>query len=182
MNKFRAFTMIEVMIAIFIFSTGMFAFMAYHARANAMMFDNESSQIAHSLAINLAEEINSLTMEDSRALSEAGCLQSGAICSDGSLSNFFSGSFIGGPFDSFGKPVGGGSDQPFMFYRLVTMRTYNDITQSSNPAISQLGLLRHFEVIVAWPSRDHPGFSCDNVGYGNCYYVTIPVVKPISLP
>jgi hypothetical protein len=123
-------------------------------------------------------------MEDSRDLSEAGCLQSGGLCYDASLGSYFDegNSFVGGPFDSFGKPIGGGSDQPFMFYRLVTMRSYNEITQTSNPAISQLGLLRHFEVIAAWPSRDYPSLKCNNVGMANCNYVRIPVVKPISLP
>jgi len=61
MKNYYGFTLIEVVVAIFVFSSGMMAFMAYHARANTMIFETESSQIAHALGLNLIEEINSMT-------------------------------------------------------------------------------------------------------------------------
>ncbi len=183
MKNLRGFTLLEVMIAIFVFSTGMMAFMAYHARANSMMFDNESSQIGQSLALNLAEEINSLVPQDLRDLSEASCLQSGSICQDSSLKTYFDrgGSFVSGPYDSWGKSISFGSDQPFMFFRMLKMATYDESTQTSNPENSQLGLLRHFDVYVAWPTREGPSVKCSNLGVSGCNYIRIPIVKPVNI-
>ena len=176
----KGFTLIEVMIAIFIFSTGMMAFMAYHARANSMMFENESSLIAHSLALNLAEEINSLSPQDTRLLCEAGCFASGGTCQDALISHLLLGSTTSGPYDSWGKPISGAADQTYMFYRLILMDTYSEMTQTSNASNTQLGLLRHFQVITAWPRKESPTIKCDSLGFGNCNYVTVPVVKFIS--
>lgn len=181
MKNTRGFTLLEVMIAIFVFSTGMMAFMAYHARANSMMFENESSQIAHSLALNLAEEISSLSSEDIRDLSEAACFASGGTCQDANIGIYFDrgGSFITGPFDSWGKPTT--TDGTFMFYRLILMRTYDEMTQTSNPEQSQFGLLRHFDVYAAWPSRAGATTKCSSLGVANCNYIRIPIIKPVDL-
>ncbi|MGI6394155.1 MAG: type IV pilus modification PilV family protein [bacterium] len=179
MNNNRGFTLLEVMVAIFIFATGMMAFMAYHAKANSILFDNESAQFAHALAINLAEEINSLSSEDIRELSGAGCFASGGTCQDGNIRDYFDkgGSFINGPFDSWGKYSTSGT---FLFYRLIQMRTYSDVTQTSNLPNSQLGLLRHFEVHVGYPNRAGAETKCSNLGTPNCNYVVVPVVRPAS--
>lgn len=178
----KAFTLIEVMISLFVFSTGMLAFMAYHARANSMMFENESSLIAHSLALNLAEEINSLSPEDTRDLCDVACFSSGGTCQDALIANNLDkgGSFASGPFDSWGKPLGGSPNETFMFYRLILMSTYSQMTQTSNSENTQLGLLRHFEVVAAWPRKAFPSLKCSSLGNPDCNYVRVPVVKFIS--
>jgi prepilin-type N-terminal cleavage/methylation domain-containing protein len=183
-NRFKGFTLLEVMIAIFVFSTGMLAFMAYHARANAIMFENESAQIAHSVALNMAEDINSMSSQDLRALSQAACFASGGTCQDANIYTYMDRghSYAYGPYDAWGKPLSGAVTGNYLFYRLILMTSYNDLTQTSNFENTQLGLLRHFDVYAAWPRRETPDVKCSSLGNQFCNYVRIPIVKVISAP
>ena len=63
MRKIKAFTLIEVMISIFIFTTAMLGYMSFHAHSMSVIFDNESAQFAHALAFNLVDEINSMSYD-----------------------------------------------------------------------------------------------------------------------
>jgi len=185
MNKnFEGFTLLEVMISIFVFSTGMLAFMAYHARANAIMFENESAQTAHSIALNMAEDINSMSAEDIRELSQAPCFASGGTCQDANIAYYLdkSGSYQYGPYDAWGKPLNGATTGSYLFYRLILMGSYNDVTQTSNFATSHLGLLRHFDIFTAWPRKGSPDVRCSSLGNQFCNYVRIPIIKLSSVP
>jgi len=180
---YNGFTLIEVMIAIFIFTTGMLAFMSYHARANSMLFENESAQIAHSIALNMAEDINSMDPAELRELSGVACFASGGTCQDANIAYYMdkSGSYAYGPYDSLGKPLVGSVTGSYLFYRLIRMRTYDEITQESNFENSTLGLMRHFDVIAAWPRRGSPDVRCSGLGNQFCNYVVVPIVKPVSV-
>ena len=72
MRKNRAFTLIEVMISIFIFTTSMLGYMAFHAHSMSVLFENESAQFAHALAFNLVEEFNSMSYDSFKALAGSG--------------------------------------------------------------------------------------------------------------
>ena len=70
MKKIKAFTLIEVMISIFIFTTSMLGYMAFHAHSMAMLFENESAQFAHSLAFDLVDEINAMSYDSFKNFSK----------------------------------------------------------------------------------------------------------------
>ncbi len=176
----KGFTLLEVMVSIFIFSSGMLAYMAYHSKVNSMVFDNESSKIAHSLALNLAEEMMSMSSEDYYELSKD--KENGnSIWMDNIL--FDSDENMAGPFDSRGKP--GSSGDKFQFYRFIRFSTYDIETDTYNPAPSLYGKLRHFDIIVAWPFKQY-GEHTNKCGDSNyitsnsniyCNFLSIPVVR-----
>lgn len=184
MMKNKGFTLFEVMIAIFVFSSGMMAFMAYHAKANSMMFDNESSQIAHALALNLAEEINSMTPERFFLLTENGSIVMGAYTFDSLISQYIDSLRDAGgnpvnvsPFDSFGKP-GASTTAQYNYYRLIKINTYDAETDTFNPDPSLYGKLRQVDVIVSWPFKGKGNIQCNAIDkFDSCNYLTIPVVK-----
>ena len=187
MKNYYGFTLIEVVVAIFVFSSGMMAFMAYHARANTMIFETESSQIAHALGLNLIEEINSMTPARFSELADNeknGGLAYGAIYTDAFLKTYFDqgGSFVSGPFDSWGKPLGASASEQYMFYRFVIINTYGAMSDKSFPATSQFNRLRHVEIIISWPKKGHGSRKCDSVSYINeCNYLSIPLVKFVDV-
>jgi len=178
----NGFTLLEVMVAIFVFSSGMMAFMSYHARANTMVFETESSQTAHAIAINLAQEVSSMTPARFKELCDTSGITIGAIYQDANVSYYFDqgGEFATGPFDSWGKPLNGAATGDYLFYRMIRIDTYDNITDSSNQEGSQLARLRHFEVIVSWPLKGHGTVKCNSVGKQGCNYLTIPIVKNVS--
>ena len=183
MKKESGFTLLEVMISIFIFSSGMMAFMSYHARANTLVFETESSQIAHSIAVGLAQEVSSMTPERFRQLCDESNVTYGAIYQDANLSNYFDGGgeFAVGPFDSWGKPLNGSATENYMFYRMLKIDTYEGMTDISHPDTSQFSRLRHLEVIVAWPLKGHGATKCNSLGKPACNYLEIPVVKFVAI-
>jgi len=179
MKRYAGFTLLEVMVAIFIFSSGMMAFMAYHARANTMIFDTESSQIAHALGLNLVEEISSMTPARFIELCDNSGITYGAIYQDANLSHYFDqgDTFVVGPFDAWGKPLGGDPSEPYMFYRMLKINTYTSMTDTSYVETSQFNRLRHVDVIISWPLRGHSSTKCNSEGKQECNYLYIPVVK-----
>lgn len=185
MKKVYGFTLIEIMISIFIFSSGMMAFMAYHARANSMIFETESSQIAHSIALNLIEEINSMTPARFSLLADKernSSLVYDSINSDSALAHLFDQSFVVGPFDAWGKPLGGTPNESFMFYRMIKITTYGAMTDAAFPATSQFSRLRHVEVITAWPKKASGSVKCSDISHPNdCNYLYIPLVKFVDV-
>ena len=171
------------MISIFIFSSGMMAFMSYHARANTMVFETESAQIAHSIAIGLSQEVSSMTPESFRKLCDESSISLGAIYQDSNLSGYFgdSGEFVTGPFDAWGRPLNGTATGNYLYYRMIKINTYEGMTDMVVLETSQLSRLRHFEVIVAWPFKGHGGVKCNSVGKSQCNYLTIPIVKAVAI-
>ncbi|HPS31107.1 MAG TPA: prepilin-type N-terminal cleavage/methylation domain-containing protein [bacterium] len=181
MKKYSGFTLIEVMVSIFIFSSGMMAFMAYHARANSMIYDTESSQIAHALGLNLAEEINSMTPERLIELCDNSGITYDAIYQDANLSHFFNqeGTFVVGPFDSWGQP--GAAGQQYMFYRMLKINKYTNMTDTAYVETSQYNRLRHIEVIISWPMKGYGSLQCNSEGKVGCNYLHIPLVKFVDI-
>jgi prepilin-type N-terminal cleavage/methylation domain-containing protein len=180
----KAFTLMEVMVAIFVFSSGMLGYMAYHARVNSIMFENESAQIAHGLALNLAEEINSMTPERFHDLSEGISLDSHNFDSFihqyiDSLRDDGGNPVNVGPFDSRGKPGSDGLN--YSFYRYIKISTYDTETGSFNPDPSLFGKMRNVDVVVAWPYRGHGSEKCNTINkFDKCNYLTVSVVKMIQ--
>jgi type II secretory pathway pseudopilin PulG len=179
MKLIKAFTLVECMVSIFIFSAGMLGFMAYHTRSTIMMFENESAQLAHALALNLADEINSLSGDDLRDMKES--LGTG-LNFDNKIADFIdkgTGTFNTSPFNSFG--ISSTSDS-YLLYRMIQADSYSNKTQTANPEISHLGLLWHFDILVGWPKKGYPSKQCNSMGESECNYVRVPIVKPVSAP
>lgn len=187
MKRFIGFTLIEVVISIFIFSSGMMAFMAYHARANTMIFETESSQTAHSLGLNLVEEINSMPPERFSKLADKAentDLTYGAIYKDSFFKSYFNegGSFASSPFNSWGKPLDVGESTPYMFYRFVIINTYGSMSDTSFPETSQFNRLRHVEIITSWPKKGYGNTKCESLNNTNeCNYISVPLVKFVDI-
>ena len=180
---YRGFTLLEVMIAIFVFSTGMMAFMSYHARANTMVFETESAQIAHAIGTNLAQEVSSMTPERFRLLCDTSGIAYGTYVQEGYISNYFDqgGEFEKGPFNAWGEPVSSASTDEYMFYRFFLIDTYQGMTDIAAPATSQLARLRHFEIFVSWPLKGHGSVKCNAVGKSECNYLRIPIIKGVAI-
>lgn len=171
MKKIRAFTLIEVMVSIFVFSSAMLGFMAFHAHTMAVLFENESAQFAHSLAFNLVDEINAMSYD---SFKEFVAIESWT--DDESLNNKFAEDFKTSPFDSFGKQVKSGS---YLFYRALKVSTYASETGKYVQEGTYLSTLYNVDIRVAWPKKEFPTQDCSTSGYTleNCNSITIPLVR-----
>ena len=179
MRNIKAFTLIEVMISIFIFSTAMLGYMAFHAHSMSVLFDNESAQFAQSLAFNLVDEINAMSADSFDKFKDAFNGAHGTYKLDSDLSSYFSSAFQSSPFNSFGEKLSPGSTAvPYRFYRKVLLDTYSNKTKTSVPQGSYLSTLYHVEVYVQWPKKEHPTEDCSSpASSDNCNSVLIPLVR-----
>ena len=174
MIKIKAFTLIEVMVSIFVFSSAMLGFMAFHAHTMAVLFENESAQFAHSLAFNLVDEINAMAYDSfSKFTSKT------SWTDDADVEGFFGSNFKKSPFDSFGNQVAGSSSATYRFYRALKVDTYSHQTQVYTQTGTYLSTLYHVDVRVAWPKKEWPNATCDVSGYNSskCNSINIPLVR-----
>lgn len=178
MKNIKAFTLIEVMVSIFIFSTAMLGYMAFHAHSMSVLFDNESAQFAHSLAFNLVDEIDAMSADSFDKFKDAFNGAHGTYKLDSDLSSYFSSNFQSSPFNSFGEKLSGESTAPYRFYRKVLLDTYSNKTKTSVPMGSYLSTLYHVEVYVLWPKKEYPTANCsDTSSSDKCNSVLIPLVR-----
>lgn len=186
MKKIRAFTLIEVMISIFVFTTGMLGYMAFHAHSMAVLFDNESAQFAHSLAFNLVDEINSMSFESFGYLvgDETTTPKKNAYVGTDPQSDevmkkpeLFGSAFVASPFNVLGEQDASG---PYRFYRAVSADSYANKTQKYAQPGTFLATLYHVEVKVYWPKKeaDDPAMNCfEQYNETQCNVITIPLVR-----
>lgn len=177
------FTLLEVLISIAVFSIGLLAYMTYQGRTSSMLFDTESSIIASSLAVEIAEEINSMAEVDFLAvITAAGDPLPNDWLDDDANFKAFSPllNFTSGPFDSFGNPVADGETP--MFYRKLRIRTYDNLSGVDHPENSPLDVLRIIEVVVGWNQKDSPpSLQCNTMPMPNgCNEIRLMVIKPTS--
>jgi prepilin-type N-terminal cleavage/methylation domain len=172
MKKIKAFTLIEVMISIFVFSSAMVGFMAFHAHTMSVLFENESAQLAHALAFNLVDEINAMSYDSfSQFISKTNWTD------DADLQSLFGSDFKASPFNSYGEQKNEGN---YRFYRALKVDTYANQTQLYVQQGSYLSTLYHVEVRVAWPKRNStPTHACNVGGYSSevCNSIIIPLVR-----
>ena len=179
MKKFKAFTLIEVMISIFVFSSAMLGFMAFHAHTMAVLFENESAQFAHSLAFNMIDEINAMSYDSFHEVQEYISTKNGWMDdNDDTLKTMFGSDFKESPFNSFGKQVAVGGDN-YLFCRSLQVDTYAKKTQVYVQNGTYLSTLYHIEVRVAWPKKENPTQDCCASNYKNdkCNAIIIPLVR-----
>lgn len=192
MNEIRqnkGFTLLEVMMSIFVFMIGMIGFVKFQIRSSEMIFDNESAQIAHTLAFNLLEDIDSMDSQKLRDMLDS----IGGTTSDfpdSTLAEWMSTdattAFSSGPYNSFGLAD---NSAGFKFYRRVSVQKYasNAIagsgfyTQKNSP----YDLLRQINVYVLWPRREYAGSTkCTNMSDSNfateCQVVKLSLLRPIA--
>lgn len=172
MRKIKAFTLIEVMISIFIFTTAMLGYMSFHAHSMSVIFDNESAQFAHSLAFNLVEEINSMSYKEFDKLVE----MSGTQQIDTFLKNtvFFGENFGVSPFYFVADT------QNYKFNRYIKSTKYTDITGSSAQTGSFKATLYHVEISVYWPKRGFGSVDCTSSLQNfsaQCNEIRVPIVR-----
>ncbi|MBO4705683.1 MAG: prepilin-type N-terminal cleavage/methylation domain-containing protein [Spirochaetaceae bacterium] len=177
MKKIKAFTLIEVMISIFVFSSAMLGFMAFHAHTMAVLFENESTQLAHSLAFNLVDEINAMSYKSFGKLTSNSELSSDWV-SDSNLTGFFGSNFKPGPFNSFGQQVSSAATGNYIFHRAMKIDTYSKQTQVYVQDGTYLSTLYHVEVRVTWPKKEYPTKNC-GTSYSSteCNILSIPLVR-----
>lgn len=178
MRNIKAFTLIEVMVSIFIFSTAMLGYMAFHAHSMSVLFDNESAQFAQSLAFNLVDEINAMSADSFDKFKDAFKGSYGTYKLDKDLSSYFSSAFQSSPFNSFGEKLSDSSTASYRFYRKVLVDTYSNKTKVNAPAGSYLATLYHVEVYVVWPKKEYPNQDCSvQMSSDKCNTVLIPLVR-----
>ena len=178
MRKIKAFTLIEVMISIFIFTTAMLGYMAFHAYSMSVLFDNESAQFAHSLAFNLVDEINAMSYDSfKKFVEECGCVGYSNDQEDSGMTSLFGTNFKPGPFTL-------SENDGYKFIRSVSVEKYTDKTKAYAMPGTYLSTLYHVTVNVYWPKKLKDGQTsvpdnCKN-DYGdgsNCNKLAIPLVR-----
>lgn len=173
MRKTKAFTLIEVMVSIFVFSIAMVGYMTFHAHSMSVLFDNESSQFAHTLAFNLIDELNAMSADSfKKFVDDSNTLNSTKKDSE-ITPTLFSNDFKKGPFT-----ISDGDG--YKFVRTVSIERYTDKTQSYAPDDSYLSTLYHVEVGVYWPKRGYGNIADCYEERGNtaaCNSLTIPIVR-----
>lgn len=186
MKRIKAFTLIEVMISIFIFTTAMLGYMAFHAHSMAVLFDNESAQFAHSLAFNLIDEINSMSFEafgdmvgDPSAVPAKTAMvgtssQSDVIMADPKL---LGPTFKSSPFNILGEHEDPSSGT-YLFYRVVRADSYANRTQTYTQQGTFLSTLYQVDVDVYWPKKGYPKAKCASLySEEQCNHISIPLVR-----
>ena len=186
MRKIKAFTLIEVMISIFIFTTAMLGYMAFHAHSMEVLFDNESAQFAHALAFNLVDEINSMSYEsfgymvgDETTTPKKPGYVGTEFKPDSVMQKpeLFGPNFIASPFNVLGEQDDSG---PYRFYRVVSADKYSNKTQTYAQQGTFLATLYHVEVKVYWPKKDaaDPTMNCSSpYDETQCNVITVPLVR-----
>ncbi len=171
------FTFLEVLFSLLVFSIGMLAYFNYQAKASAMLFEAESADIAARLAVEIPEEVNSLTEDEFRTIVEAAGALPTAWMPDSdfkALSPLLQ--FRAGPlFDTFGNPSANG-----YFERQVRVTSFNALTGGNYSDLDPHGALRVVEVWVRWPNRANTAGQCnggpDDTG---CHHVVTRAIKAI---
>ncbi len=174
------FTFLEILFSIVVFSVGMLAYMDYQARTTSILFETESSVIATGLAVEIAEELNSVTEEDMRVIVEDNFTTFPSNWVTDAEFKALSGLFnwTPGPFDEFGRPISGGGVG--MFNRMVRVTSFNNLTGSNYEENTPLEVLRVVEIVVAWRQKDAPTAQCNVLPLpAGCNEVRNLVIKPI---
>ena len=171
MNKFKAFTLIEVMISIFVFSSAMLGFMAFHAHTMSVVFDNESAQFAYALAFNLIDEINAAPNDLFTKLKGFNTPEPDKTLS---ATNLFGEDFKASPFNSFGQQTK--STENYRFYRKFKVQPYSTTTGVNVHAGTHLSTLYEVEVTVKWPKRNDPTANCDSES-ASCDVISVILVR-----
>ena len=172
------------MISIFIFTTAMLGYMAFHAHSMAVLFDNESAQFAHSLAFNLIDEINSMSFEafgdmvgDPSATPAKSALVGTTSQSDVIMANskLLGPTFKSSPFNILGVQDASGT---YLFYRVVRADSYANRTQTYTQQGTFLSTLYQVDVDVYWPKKGYPKANCGTLySEEQCNHISIPLVR-----
>lgn len=172
MKRFKAFTLIEVMISIFVFSSAMLGFMAFHAHTMSVMLENELNQFGHALAFNLLDEINAAPNDLFIKLERT---YQWAPDKDLATAQFFGEDFKASPFNSFGIQTT--STENYRFYRFFQVRKYSEVTKIYVQNGTHLSTLYQVEVGVFWPKRENPDYDCSSRDTTHCESVIVPLVR-----
>lgn len=175
MRKIKAFTLIEVMISIFIFTTAMLGYMSFHSYSMSVLFDNESAQFAHSLAFNLVDELNAMSYDSfAKFVAECGCVgdEDSHTIKDSNMSSLFSSDFKPSPFNL-------SSGDGYKFFRTLNVVKYTDKSQTYAINGTYLSTLYHVTVSVYWPKKGYGGddVDCTSFNDSKCNVVQIPLVR-----
>ena len=171
MRKIKAFTLIEVMVSIFIFTTAMLGYMSFHAHSMSLIFDNESAQFAHSIAFNLVEEINSMSYDEFASL----VAEEGNMISDSLLkgNKYFGDNYSVSPFYMT-------DTLSYKFNRFIEKQKFTEFTGTFAQTGSFNSTLYHIEVVVYWPKRGYGSTDC-KASLQNfetkCNEIRIPLVR-----
>ncbi len=190
-KKAKAFTLIEVIVAIALFSTGLIGYMAFQNHAATVSFDADSSRTANQLAVELMETISSMTPKSFSDLTQQinpdqyykdfqiAAYLPGLRDADNNLNN-------AGPFDHRGSPLNGNESGHYLYYRFLRIQQYVIETNKVglyNPG-SDYDNLMHIEITVVWPKRHNHEVACNipNPNPQQCNRISISLVKNRRTP
>jgi len=172
------FTLLEILFSILVFSVGMLAYLNYQAKASTMLFEAESANIATALAVEIPEEVNSLSEDNFALIVEAAGDLPTAWMADSAFKNLSTLlRFRAGPwFDPFGNSTNNNG----YFERQVRVTSFNALTGSNYTENTPHEALRVVEVWVRWPTRANTTGQCTGEpGSTGCHHIVTRAIKAI---
>lgn len=176
----KAFTLLEVMVSIFIFTTSMLGYMAFNAYAQTALFESDSTQFASALAFNLIDELNSISCDAFKQYftdSTSPKLVNDRPYLDSEISstmkNALGNNFKVGPHSL-------SVDDSYKFYRKIEIETYQHVTNRYVLPRAYLNKLYHIRVGVFWPKFGNGGTDCSNFDEDKCNVVYAYLVRSNS--
>jgi len=182
MRRIKAFTLIEVMVSIFIFTTAMLGYMAFYAHSMSVIFDNESAQFAHALAFNLVEEINSMSYKDFNELAKkTSSKKKDSEVFPNNAEHYFGTTYGVSPF-CLAQYDTDNSCKIYKFNRYIITQKYASEEVSGVFVMpgTFLSTLYEVRVTVYWPKRGYGTEDCGPSTSGidvKCNSVTFPLVR-----
>ncbi|MCK5807710.1 hypothetical protein KAH37_01865 [bacterium] len=186
--KSTAFTMLEIMTALVIFSGSMMAYLGYQSSVARVLYDAQSSSTAGTLAEDLVESINAMDIVEFNNLILSTPMD--LIQSDNDIALYVRNLRDGGdavaftgPFTSEGKPLhDAGATGNGLFYRSIRINTYGAETNNSGFTIDQLYFyFYHIEIIISWPNVAAPlTLNCSNIATVGCDRIHVHFMKGIK--
>lgn len=181
----RAFTIMEIMTALVIFSGSMLAYLGYQASVAKVLYDAQSTTLAGHIADDLVQAIDLMDSVEFQDLVDNTPMD--AIQSDNdvalfikNLRNLADTPVTTGPFTAQGAPLAvAGATGPSYFHRHIRINTYGAETNTSGLTVEQLWFYYyHVEVIVSWPKAGAAlTTNCSDLSTAGCDRLNIHFMK-----
>lgn len=185
MYKSNAFTMLEIMTALVIFSGSMLAYLGYQSNVAKVLYDAQSSSIAGDITEDLAQAIEIMNPLEFQDLIDNTALD--VIQDDNDIALYVrnlrdtsDAVAFTGPFTGEGKPLHDKSATgDGYFYRSIRINTYGAETNNAGLTIEQLYFYYyHIEIIVSWPQANaSPATNCSNITSPGCDRMHVHFLK-----
>ncbi len=182
--RVEAFTLLEIMTALVVFSGSMLAYLGYESSVSRVMYQAQSSAIAQHLIEDMVHAIDTMDVADFQTLVDS--MPMDTMTSDTAISSYIK-SLNGadgsplyvGPFSSQGTPLNNASTGGF-FYRFLVINTYRNEVGDPSITVDQLFFYYYqVTVVVAYPRPDTADGSatCATPSDSVCYRTAVTFLK-----